>query len=73
MPNLDPCINYENENHHTITEQEEGTTNKSEKYLLSIRDECQKMIRPKSHSTYNERPEKISSLDRLDLKDIERQ
>ena len=45
MPNLDPWINqYENE-HHTITEQEEeGNTSKFENHLLSFRDECQKII-----------------------------
>jgi hypothetical protein len=47
MPNLDPWIN-QNE-----------TTNKFENHLLSIRDERQKMIHPKSHPTYNERHQKI--------------
>jgi hypothetical protein len=50
MPNLDPWIN-QNE-----------TTNKFENHLLSIRDERQKMIHPKSHPTYNERHEKIIEL-----------
>jgi hypothetical protein len=50
MPNLDPWIN-QNE-----------TTNKFENQLLSIRNERQKMIHPKSHPTYNERHEKIIEL-----------
>jgi hypothetical protein len=35
------------------------TTNKFENHLLSIRDERQRMIYPKSHPTYNERHQKI--------------
>ena len=47
MPNLDPWIN-----------QNESTT-KFENHLLSIRDDRQNMIHPKSHPTYNERQQKI--------------
>jgi hypothetical protein len=47
LPNLDPWIN-QNE-----------ATNKFENHLLSIKAECQKMIHPNSHPTYNERHEKI--------------
>ena len=47
MPNLDPWIN-QNE-----------ATNKFENHLLSIKDECQRMIYPNCHPTYNERHEKI--------------
>jgi hypothetical protein len=47
LPNLDPWIN-QNE-----------ATNKFENHLLSIRDDRQKMIHPKSHPTYNERQQKI--------------
>jgi hypothetical protein len=50
LPNLDPWIN-QNE-----------ATNKFENHLLSIRAECQEMIHPKSHPTYNERREKIIEL-----------
>jgi hypothetical protein len=49
MPNLDPWIN----NNKDIA------TTKFENHLLSIRDERQKMIHPKSHPTYNERQQKI--------------
>ena len=50
LPNLDPWIN------------QNGATNKFENHLLSIRDDCQKMLHPKSHPTYNERHEKIMEL-----------
>ena len=53
MPNLDPWIN-QNEEH--------IVTNKFENHLLSIKDERQKMIHPKSHPTYNEHQEKIREL-----------
>ena len=63
MPNLDPWINqYENEHHHlTLTEQEEGNTNKFENHLLSVRNECQKIIERNSyqHPTFLERYQKI--------------
>ena len=36
---------------------EVNTINKFENHLLSIKDERQKMIYPKSHPTYNERHE----------------
>jgi hypothetical protein len=52
MPNLDPWVN-QNED---ITTK---TINKFESHLLSIRDERQTMIHPNSHSTYNERQQKI--------------
>ena len=35
------------------------TINKFENHLLSIRDERQEMIHPKSHPTYNDRQQKI--------------
>ena len=47
LPNLDPWINQ--------TE----ATNKFENHLLSIRDERQKMIHPKSHPNYNDHQQKI--------------
>ena len=50
MPNLDPWIN-QNE-----------ATNKFENHLLSIKDECQRMIYPNCHPTYNERHQKIIEL-----------
>jgi hypothetical protein len=63
LPNLDPWINQNNTNKseehiaiNTITK------NKFENHLLSIKDEHQKMIHPKSHPTYNERHEKIIEL-----------
>ena len=52
MPNLDPWIN----------QNEDIATNKFENHLLSIRAECQNMIHPNSHPTYNERHEKIIEL-----------
>jgi hypothetical protein len=58
MPNLDPWINQQNNNN-----KEEFTTyTKFENHLLSIRDECQEMIRPNCHPTYNERHQKIIEL-----------
>jgi hypothetical protein len=53
LPNLDPWVN-QNEEH--------ITTNKFENHLISIRDDRQKMIHPKSHPTYNERHQKIIEL-----------
>ena len=50
MPNLDPWIN------------QNTARNNFENCLLSIKDERQKMIHPKSHPTYNERHEKIIEL-----------
>ena len=47
MPNMDPWLN-KNE-----------ATNKFENHMLSIIDERQNMIHPNSHSTYNERHQKI--------------
>jgi hypothetical protein len=47
LPNLEPWLN-QNE-----------ARNKFENHLLSIRDDRQKMIHPKSHPTYNERHQKI--------------
>ena len=38
--------------------------NKFENHLLSIKTERHKMIHPKSHSTYNERQQKI--IERID-------
>ena len=52
MANLDPWVN-QNEDMTT------KTINKFENHLLSIRDERQNMIHPKSHPTYNERQQKI--------------
>ena len=52
MPNPDPWVN-QNENMTT------KTINNFENHLLSIRDERQEMIHPNSHSTYNERHQKI--------------
>ena len=51
MPNIDPWINqYENDhNHHIITEQEEGNISKFENHMLSVRNECQKIIEGNSH------------------------
>ena len=55
MPNLDQWVN-QNNNYEDMTTK---TINKFENYLLSIRDECQTMIHPNSHPTYNERQQKI--------------
>ena len=55
MPNLDPCIN-QNEDMTT------KTINKFENHMLSIRAERQNMIHPNSHPTYNERQQKIIEL-----------
>src|SRR5215208_5327561 len=52
MPNLGPGMNQQ-------SEQESPNPSKFENYLLSIRDERQKMIRPNCHPTYNERHQKI--------------
>ena len=54
MPNLDPWIS-QNEEHMTTN----TITNKFENQLLSIKAECQNMIHPNSHPTYNERHQKI--------------
>jgi hypothetical protein len=43
---------------------------KFENHLLSIKAERQKMIHPKSHPTYNERPQKNYRIDRLDFGEI---
>ena len=63
MPNLDPWINqYGNDhNHHIITEQEEGNISNFENHLLSVRNECQKIIEPNfhQHPTFLERYQKI--------------
>ena len=61
MPNLDPWINqYESEPPTIVTEEEVGN-NKFENYLLSYRDECQKIIERNSHQhpTFLERYQKI--------------
>jgi hypothetical protein len=55
VPNLDPWINQQ-------SEEEATTPTKFENQLLSIRDERQRMIHPKSHPTYNERHQKIIEL-----------
>jgi hypothetical protein len=57
LPNLDLWINKNEE--HMVTK---TITNKFENHLLSIIDERQKMIHPKSHPTYNERHQKIIEL-----------
>jgi hypothetical protein len=44
------------------SEEESPKPSKFENHLLSIKDERQKMIHPKSHPTYNERHEKIIQL-----------
>jgi hypothetical protein len=54
MPNLDPWMNQQNDEH--------ITTNKFENDLLSIRVERQRMIYPNCHPTYNERHQKIIEL-----------
>jgi hypothetical protein len=59
LPNLDPWINQNNSNEN---EEHMVATNNFENHLLSIKDERQKMIHPKSHPTYNERHEKIIEL-----------
>ena len=55
MPNRDPWMNQQ-------SEEEFNTSNKFENHVLSIRDERQEMIHPKSHPTYNERHQKIIEL-----------
>jgi hypothetical protein len=57
LPNLDPWLNQNEEHIDTKT-----ITNRFENHLLSIRDDRQKMLHPKSHPTYNERHEKIMEL-----------
>ena len=57
MPNLKPLNNQQNSNRNE--EKELTTSNKFENYLLSIRDERQRMVYPNCHPTYNERHEKI--------------
>ena len=56
MPNLDPWVNQNNNDYENMTT---NTLNKFENHLLSIRAERQEMIHPNSHSTYNERQQKI--------------
>jgi hypothetical protein len=55
LPNLDLWMNQQ-------SEEESPKPSKFENHLLSIKDERQKMIHPKSHPTYNERHEKIIQL-----------
>jgi hypothetical protein len=55
LPNLDLWMNQQ-------SEEESPKPSKFENHLLSIKDERQKMIHPKSHPTYNERHEKIIEL-----------
>jgi len=55
VPNLDPCMNQENEEEFT-------TPTKFENDLLSIKDERQEMIRPNCHPTFNELYQKIIEL-----------
>ena len=52
MPNLDPWV-YQNEDMTT------KSINNFENHLLSIKTECQNMVHPNSHPTYNERQQKI--------------
>ena len=62
MPNLDPWIKQsENEQTPAIEEEEVGNSN-FENYLLLLRFECQKMIKPNCHPTYNESYEKIIAM-----------
>jgi hypothetical protein len=56
MPNLDPCLNQNNNNYEDMTT---NTINIFENNLLSIKSERQNMIHPNSHPTYNERHQKI--------------
>jgi hypothetical protein len=58
MPNLDPWVNQYNNYEDTAPK----TINNFENHLLSIKTERQEMIHPKSHSTYNERQQKIIEL-----------
>ena len=57
MPNLDPCVNQNNNNYEGMTTK--TIINNFENHLLSIKTERQNMIHPKSHPTYNERQQKI--------------
>ena len=59
MPNLEPCVNQNNNDYGDMTTK---TINKFENHLLSIRAERQEMIHPNSHPTYNERQQKIIEL-----------
>ncbi len=52
LPNLDPWVN-QNEDITT------NTINNFENHLLSIKTECQTMIHPKSHPSYNDRQQQI--------------
>ena len=56
MPNLDPWVNQSNNDYEDIATK---TINKFENHLLSIRAERQERIHPSSHTTYNERQQKI--------------
>ena len=58
MPNLDPWGNQNNNYEDTATK----TINNFENYLLSIRAQCQEMIHPNSHPTYNRCQQKIIDL-----------
>ena len=60
MPNLDPWVNQNNNDYEDTPT--ETIINKFENHLLSIRAERQEMIHPNSHSTYNERQQKIIEL-----------
>lgn len=68
MPNLDPWLNQQIENDSSITieeaeiEKEEKESSNFENYLLLLRFECQKMIKPNCHPTYNESHEKIIAM-----------
>ena len=56
MPNLDPWVNENNNYEDTATK---TVTNKFENYLVSVKMERQERIHPSSHTTYNERQQKI--------------
>ena len=58
MSNLDPWVN-QNSNYEGMTTK---TINNFENYLLSIKTERQEMIHPSSHSTYNERQQRIINM-----------
>jgi hypothetical protein len=71
MPNLDLWTNQsENKNHHTITEQEDGSISKFENHLLSVRNECQRTIESNSHQhpTFLQRYQKIIEMINWTLK-----
>ena len=62
MPNLDPWIKQSENKQTPATEEEDVGNSNFENYLLLFRFECQKMIKPNCHPTFNETYEKIMAM-----------